>query len=102
MALVDNDGGRPVLGTGKGTERAGAKKRGAATKPEKSGTTRPAATARTRSKGGLSFERRFTERGKDPLDGVTWERAVMDSGRCGALQLTSRTACPGSAGPATP
>ena len=36
MALVDNDGGRPVLGTGKGTERAGAKKRGAAAaKPEK-------------------------------------------------------------------
>ena len=35
MALVDNDGGRPVLGTGKGTERAGAKKKPA--KPTKGG-----------------------------------------------------------------
>ncbi len=92
MALVDNDGGRPVLGTGKGTGRAGAKKRGAAAKPEKKGShgtsgngngnggqatagrNRTPATARPRAKGGLTFDRRFTERGKDPLDQVTWER----------------------------
>ncbi|MEZ4294469.1 MAG: vitamin B12-dependent ribonucleotide reductase [Polyangiaceae bacterium] len=27
-----------------------------------------------RARGGLAFERRYTERGKDPLDHVTWER----------------------------
>ncbi|MBK8253543.1 MAG: vitamin B12-dependent ribonucleotide reductase [Polyangiaceae bacterium] len=40
-----------------------------------SGATTAAAKPRAaRARGGLSFERRFTERGKDPLTQVTWER----------------------------
>ncbi|MFO0591380.1 MAG: vitamin B12-dependent ribonucleotide reductase [Polyangiaceae bacterium] len=80
MALVESDGGGSVLGTGKGID---AKKRGSKTSVTKQTNTKltkgangskTPVPARARSKGGLAFERKFTERGKDPLEQVTWER----------------------------
>ncbi len=91
MALVENGNGRSALAAGhKGTERVDAKKE--TVKPVASGSSsrgpakRAAAgssakgagsaakPAKVRSRGGLAFDRTFTERGKDPLDHVTWER----------------------------
>ncbi len=92
MALVENEDGRSVGLTGKGSERGDSKKRppgASAAKPKGSasakGSVGTASGARTsssrdakgraaRAKGGLAFERKFTDRGKDPLDHVTWER----------------------------
>jgi ribonucleoside-diphosphate reductase alpha chain len=84
MALVDNGNGRSALPAGKGTDRVDAKKETVKSSPTRraKGTngSAPAAaskgkvTPRARTRGGLAFERTFTERGKDPLDHVTWER----------------------------
>ncbi len=96
MALVDNGNGPSARAAGKGTETAADKKaasRGrngvaapaaanarSASKAKPTATTagaaaaRSAPTTRSRARGGLSFERVFTERSKDPMDQVTWER----------------------------
>jgi ribonucleoside-diphosphate reductase alpha chain len=56
-------------GTGRAREDAGAKH---GDKGERTpGKKKPKGAVRSR---GLAFERRFTERGQDPLDQVTWER----------------------------
>src|SRR5262245_29293960 len=100
MALVE-DNGRSAQGAGKGTERVHVKKetgrprRASSRDGAASGSTPPRAsraaqdvavttgpgvaagaarTPRARSRGGLAFERRFTERSRDPLEQVTWER----------------------------
>jgi ribonucleoside-diphosphate reductase alpha chain len=89
MALVEDANGRSALGAGKGTERVHVKKEtGTRTRRAKAqdvaastgnGVTAGVAagaarTPRARSRGGLAFERRFTERTRDPLEQVTWER----------------------------
>ena len=95
MALVENGNGRSAHLAGSGTERvkkATAKRGTAAAPTAEKGTKarastpaarRPAiAPARPRHRGGLAFDRAFTERAasgspsrsKDPLEQVTWER----------------------------
>ena len=79
MALVENGNGRSAQAAGKGTERVDAKKetakRGAARRgKDEGGAAAAKAAPRARARSGLAFERTFTERGKDPLEQVTWER----------------------------
>ena len=81
MALVENGNGRSALLPGSGAERVHAKKETvkkgtSGAKAPAAAKSRPAApaTGRARNRGGLAFDRTFTERSKDPLDQVTWER----------------------------
>jgi ribonucleoside-diphosphate reductase alpha chain len=75
QTIVAGDGGKLANGAlGKVTTRAardeGGSKRASAPPPPKVKATK----AKKSASRGLSFERRFTQRGSDPLEQVTWER----------------------------
>ncbi|WP_437677431.1 vitamin B12-dependent ribonucleotide reductase [Sorangium sp. So ce131] len=79
QSAVVGDGGKLAAGNGKMTTRT---KEEAGARPVSGGAARTQANGagvKTAKKGasrprGLAFERRFTHRGADPLDEVTWER----------------------------